>query len=56
LRLLDRNAHLLSDDELETAEDFRIHATGLEHRHLGDEPSAGAPRFPLSVNSLFVEG
>lgn len=53
LRLIDANARLLSEDELETVEDFRAHVYGFAQNHLSGERPTDVPRFPPAMNDIF---
>lgn len=52
LALVDRNARLLSDEELEVVERFRVHARAFARTQLGD-PDSAAPRFPPEMREAF---
>jgi hypothetical protein len=53
LAFLDKNRHLLHDDELEILEDFRIHVSDFENRHLDEVPMAGGRRYPVGMEEIF---
>jgi hypothetical protein len=53
LELLDANRSLLSDQELEVVESFRLHAAALDLNYTSGERRAGAPRFPIGFDALF---
>ncbi|WP_147315384.1 HNH endonuclease [Asanoa ferruginea] len=55
IRLLEANLALLHRDELETLAAFRLHARGLEDRHLGGVVNPVAPRFPRAMNDILVD-
>ena len=54
LALLDRNASLLSGDELAVVEEFRVHARAFARTQLG-RPVPGAPEFPQAMAELFAD-
>jgi hypothetical protein len=54
LELIDANRHLLGSTELETAEDFRVHAATLDLNYNSGRWRAGAPRFPERFAQLFT--
>jgi hypothetical protein len=53
LELIDANRHLFEPEELETVEDFRVHAAALDLNYTSGQRRAGAPRFPDRFPSLF---
>jgi hypothetical protein len=55
LRVLQVNQHLLTSGERETLDQFALHVRELEYRHLLDDWTAGASRFPEAAGSL-LEG
>ncbi|MET8154094.1 HNH endonuclease [Actinoplanes sp. NPDC049668] len=55
VRLLEANLELLRPDELETLTEFRIHARGLEDRHLGGVVNPAAPRFPKQMEIVLSD-
>lgn len=55
LRLIDRNATLLIDEERRVVEQFRVHVSDLEYRHLQDPPKGAGREFPIEVELLFGE-
>jgi hypothetical protein len=52
LAVADRNAGLLTGDELGVVEHFRVHAEGFARGQLGN-PVPDAPRFPPRINEIF---
>jgi hypothetical protein len=52
LAVADRNAHLLSGDELAVVEQFRVHAEAFARGQLGN-PVPDTPRFPQRMNEFF---
>jgi hypothetical protein len=55
MRLLDRNQHLLRDDEIRVVTQFRVHARAFADRHLAGRVNSSAPRFPLEMNDLLKD-
>jgi hypothetical protein len=51
-RVLERNRHLLTGDELDTLAMFALHALELEHRHLLNDWTAESTRFPERMSSI----
>lgn len=56
LRLLDANTDLLEPSERRVVAAFRLHARGLEERHLGGVVNKFAPRFPAGMNEILLPG
>jgi hypothetical protein len=52
LRVLERNRHLLTADELDTVDMFALHVRELEYRHLLNDWTAGSTRFPDRLSSI----
>jgi hypothetical protein len=50
--LLDRNAHLLTDEERTVVLEFQAHIVGLEYNHLSGDRNAAAPRFPPAMERM----
>jgi hypothetical protein len=53
LELVDANRHLLSPEEIEAVEDFRVHAAALDLNYNSGRWRAEAPRFPSGFPELF---
>jgi hypothetical protein len=56
VRLIERNAEYLSEDDLEVAARFKLHADAFAARHLGGEIDPYAPRFPREMDEIFGAG
>ena len=55
LLVLDKNLHLLTEDEVATLEEFRQHVEELEERHIGPAESLRARRFPPKMTTILTE-
>lgn len=55
LLLMDRNRHLLTATEEVVVEQFRIHVSDFERRHLHNPPQGGGRQLPPEVKFLFGE-
>lgn len=53
LEMIDANRHLFDAEELDTVEDFRVHAAALDLNYTSGRWRAGAPRFPGRFPDLF---
>ncbi|WP_139267650.1 MULTISPECIES: hypothetical protein [unclassified Beijerinckia] len=54
LAILDANRDLLSEDECQILEQFRLHTEDLEARHLTDTITGGQRRFPDDMATILV--
>ena len=53
--LLQNNIQLLTLQEREIVEKFKVHADEFAYNHLGGEKCSHAPRFPEEMNSLLMD-
>lgn len=54
LELLDANRELLDTNELQTLEEFRLHAHDLACRHTSDSDGVGGRYFPTQMNKILL--
>jgi hypothetical protein len=53
IRLIERNRDYLTDDELDVAARFKLHADAFAAKHLSGETDPYAPRFPREMDDVF---
>jgi hypothetical protein len=52
INLLDKNNHLINQDEINVVEMFREHVLEFEYNQISDEPNPYAPIFPTEINNI----
>jgi len=49
VQLLSKNSHLLTEEEMEIFEKFKLHQEGFEYNHVSGDKNSSAPLFPREI-------